>query len=85
MNKSYTSIFSILIGLCLLLNGFQTGFALPSDTIDPKAIMDAVDQQPDGDRSVSRLMMKIQDKDGRERVRVVSSKSIKFKEFLEMH
>ena len=80
MKKSYIYIISFFTGLCLLLNGFQTGFALPSDTIDPQAIMDAVDQQPDGDRSVSRLMMKIQDKDGRERVRVVSSKSIKFKE-----
>ena len=80
MTKTIIQILPVLMGFCLLLNGVQTVHALPSDVNDPKAIMDAVDQQPDGDRSVSRLMMTIRDKDGRERVRVVSSKSIKFKE-----
>ena len=65
--------------MSFILGGIPFTFALPSDSNDPKAIMDAVDQQPDGDRLVSNLTMKIQDKDGRERVRVVSSKSIKFK------
>ena len=77
MKRPY--LYSFLIGSCLsfVLGGIPFTFALPSDSSDPKAIMDAVDQQPDGDRLVSNLTMKIQDKDGRERVRVVSSKSIK--------
>lgn len=62
------------------LLGFSSVWSVPTDSTDAKAIMDAVENQPDGDRSTSRLTMTIQDKDGRKRVRVVSSKSIKFKE-----
>jgi len=54
--------------------------ALDPNTTDPKAIMDAVEARDEGDRSKSRLSMRIIDKDGRERVRAVQSRAMRFGE-----
>lgn len=50
------------------------------DPTDPRSIMSAVEDRVDGDKSKSRLVMKIIDKDGRERERVVQSRSLDFEE-----
>ena len=47
---------------------------------DPRSIMDAVSNRADGDKSKSRLVMTIIDKDGRKRERIVQSYSLDFKE-----
>ena len=50
------------------------------DPKDPKSIMKEVEARVDGDKSKSRLEMKIIDKDGRTRTRVVQSRSLDFPE-----
>ena len=50
------------------------------DPQNPDSIMQEVESRVDGDRSKSRLVMKIIDKDGRTRERVVQSRSLEFKE-----
>jgi outer membrane lipoprotein-sorting protein len=50
------------------------------DPKDPNSIMKEVESRITGDRSKSRMMMKIIDKDGRTRTRVVQSRSLDFKE-----
>ena len=54
--------------------------ALDPNTTDAKAIMDAVEARDEGDRSKSRLSMRIIDKDGRERTRAVQSRGMRFGE-----
>lgn len=57
-----------------------SAWALDPNTSDPKVIMDAVENRASGDRIKSRLVIKIIDKDGRSRERVVQSRSIDFKD-----
>lgn len=51
-----------------------------AEPTDARAIMDKVEARVDGDQSKSRLVMKIIDKDGRTRERVVQSRSLDFPE-----
>ncbi len=67
----------------LLLSSLAILFAFPAsaispDSTDPKAIMQAVQDRPDGDRQTSRVLMVVKDSAGRERKRVVQSRSMKF-------
>ncbi|MFT5431181.1 MAG: outer membrane lipoprotein-sorting protein [Myxococcota bacterium] len=52
--------------------------AVTPDETDPNKIMAAVDARPDGDKSTARLVMVVKDSAGRERKRVVQSRSIEF-------
>jgi len=54
--------------------------AISPDSQDAAAIMKAVQDRPDGDRQTSRVLMLVKDAAGRERKRVVQSRTIKFPE-----
>jgi outer membrane lipoprotein-sorting protein len=54
--------------------------AIAPDSTDPKAIMQAVEDRPTGDKSKGRLVMTIIDKSGRKRQRVVASRAMDFAE-----
>ena len=54
--------------------------AIAPDSTDPKAIMQAVEDRPTGDKSKGRLVMTIIDKSGRKRQRVVASRTLEFTE-----
>lgn len=51
---------------------------VPPGTTDAKAIMQAVDQRPTGDRAIRRMKMTIKDASGSKRVREVLSRSMDF-------
>ena len=51
-----------------------------AEPTDARVIMDKVEGRADGDRSKSRLVMKIIDKDGRTRERIVQSRALDFPE-----
>lgn len=68
---------AILSGLCLFT--FSSAHA-EYDPKDPKSIMKEVEARINGDKSKSRLVMKIIDKDGRTRERIVQSRSLDFGE-----
>ncbi len=53
--------------------------AVSPDETDARAIMQAVEDREDGDKTVSRMTMVLKDKDGRERKRSVQSRSMDFK------
>lgn len=55
-------------------------WAIDPNATDPKAIMKAAEERAEGDKSKSRLVMQIIDKDGRKRERVVQSRSMDFAE-----
>lgn len=57
-----------------------TAWAVTPDETDPAKIMDAVDKREDGDKSTSRMVMVVKDSAGRERKRVVQSRSMDFSE-----
>ena len=71
--------FKLLLTLltCFLAN--SVAFA-DFDPKDPESIMKEVEARASGDKSKSRLVMKIIDKDGRTRERVVQSRAMEFKE-----
>ncbi len=50
--------------------------ALPADTSDPMAIMQAVDARPDGDKMVARMRMTITDGKGRKRERIMQNRAL---------
>lgn len=56
----------------------ERAWAIDPNTTDAKAIMDAVEARAEGDKVKSRLVMKIVDRDGRERERVVQSRGLEF-------
>lgn len=56
----------------------STAWALPPTTTDPRQIMNAVDARDTGDKAVSKMTMVIKDPSGRERSRVVQSRSLDF-------
>ena len=68
---------SLSAPLALSLNT-ERAWALDPNTTDAKAIMDAVEARAEGDKVKSRLVMKIVDRDGRERERVVQSRGLEF-------
>ena len=55
-----------------------SALALGPDATDARKIMEAVDQRPEGDQVVSRMVMKVRDGAGRERSRVVRSRALDF-------
>jgi outer membrane lipoprotein-sorting protein len=55
-----------------------TAGAVSPDESDPAAIMAAVENRDSGDKQVARLQITIRDKAGRERTRVVQSRSLDF-------
>lgn len=71
--ESCLSLFSLC--LCAL---FISNASAELNPQDPRSIMDAVRDRPNGDQSKSRLVMTIIDKDGRKRERVVQSMSLDF-------
>lgn len=67
-----------VLGAGLLLGG--PAQAIPPDTTDARAIMDAVEKRDTGDKVKARLVMTITDKAGRQRQRVLQSRALEFKE-----
>jgi outer membrane lipoprotein-sorting protein len=63
----------------LLCFGFGRSLALSPTTTDPRAVMEAVDKRPKGDKVTARLQMVIQDPTGSKRVRLVRTRSLDFK------
>ncbi len=60
----------------IVLSAPAVALALPPDTSDPVAIMNAVDARPDGDKLQARMQMTITDGAGRERKRVMQSRGL---------
>ena len=67
-----------LLSSALLSLPSLTAWAIDPSSSDPKAIMKAVEDRAEGDKSKSRLVMQIIDKDGRKRERVVQSRAMDF-------
>ena len=80
MHKNLIEICALLLTFTFIEVSAQEANALDPNTIEPVAVMNAVDLRDDGDRSKSRLTIKIIDKDGRTRERQVASRRLKFKE-----
>jgi outer membrane lipoprotein-sorting protein len=68
---------TVLALLCLLLAAPAASAISPGET-DPRKIMDALESQPDLDRVTSRMALKVMDGAGRERTRVIQSRSMLF-------
>ena len=60
------------------LTFLTTAIAADFDPKDPRSIMNEVEARVNGDKSKNRLVMKIIDKDGRTRERVVQSRGLDF-------
>lgn len=74
-------IHHLVLGFCLLvLLSSMNAWAIDPNSTDPKAIMMAVEDRAEGDKSKSRLVMQITDKDGRKRERIVQSCAMDFEE-----
>ena len=73
------SSLKLVVALLSLTLGSSVAFA-DFDPKDPESIMKEVESRASGDKSKSRLVMKIIDKDGRTRERVVQSRAMEFKE-----
>ena len=71
--------FKLLLTILTCLLGSSVAFA-DFDPKDPESIMKEVESRVSGDKSKSRLVMKIIDKDGRTRERVVQSRALEFKD-----
>jgi outer membrane lipoprotein-sorting protein len=80
MYKNLIEISALFIAFVFIDISPQEAHALDPNTTEPVAVMNAVDLRDDGDRSKSRLTIKIIDKDGRTRERQVASRRLKFKE-----
>jgi len=74
--RRHPKLFSLSLS-CFLL-GAGSAWAIDPGETDPVAIMKAVDTQAEGDRVKSRLAIKVSDSAGRERTRVVQSRTMKF-------
>jgi outer membrane lipoprotein-sorting protein len=72
--------FKLALSATLLSSPLVNAWAISPDSSDPEAIMSAVEERAEGDKSKSRLMMIIIDRDGRKRERVVQSRAMDFKE-----
>jgi len=69
-----------LLSSALLSLPSLNAWAIDPNSSDPKAIMKAVEDRAEGDKSKSRLVMQIIDRDGRKRERVVQSRAMDFAE-----
>ena len=79
LNSFIVSTLSLL-SIFIITSHPQLAWSLDPNTQDARAIMDAVENRADGDKSSSRLIMKIIDKDGRSRERIVQSRAMNFAE-----
>lgn len=61
--------------LCVMCTAFGAA-ALPPETSDARAIADAVEARPTGDRQVARMTMTLTDASGRQRVRVLQTRAL---------
>lgn len=69
------------LALALLLAASAApALAVTPDSTDPRAIMQAVEDRPTGDKSVGRMQMVIIDQGGSQRVRTVQTRTMKFPE-----
>ena len=70
---------SLSLTAALVMLAAGPALAIDANETDAKKIMLAVNAQPDGDKVVARMKMAVRDSQGREKARVVQSKSIDFK------
>lgn len=68
----------VAAGVLLLTGGPALAGAVSASETDPSVIMHAVEARETGDKQVSRLEITIQDSSGRERTRVLQSRSMAF-------
>ncbi len=69
------------LALALLLAASAApSLAITPDSTDPRAIMQAVEDRPTGDKSVGRMQMVIIDQGGSQRVRTVQTRTMNFPE-----
>ena len=73
------SLPALLVGGIATLLVTSSAWAIAPGETDPRKIMQAVDDRPDGDKMISRMSMVVRDAAGRERKRVVQSRAIDFK------
>jgi outer membrane lipoprotein-sorting protein len=64
----------------LLATSASSALAITPDATDPRAIMQAVEDRPTGDKSVGRMQMVIIDQGGSQRVRAVQTRTMDFPE-----
>jgi len=64
-----------IVGLCVMCTAFGAA-ALPPETNDARAIADAVEARPTGNRQVARMTMTLTDASGRQRVRVLQTRAL---------
>jgi outer membrane lipoprotein-sorting protein len=69
-----------LSALWLVLLATAPAQAISADATDPRAIMQAVEDRPTGDKSVGRMQMTIIDQGGSQRVRTVQTRTMDFPE-----
>ncbi|MEZ4264914.1 MAG: outer membrane lipoprotein-sorting protein [Myxococcota bacterium] len=69
-----------LLAFVLLAASAPAALAISADSTDPRAIMQAVEDRPTGDKSVGRMQMVIIDQGGSQRVRTVQTRMMEFPE-----
>jgi outer membrane lipoprotein-sorting protein len=76
----FSHVYTLLLAAIMLVVFVPSAWGLSPDTTDPKAIMDAVDNQPKSNKSTARMEMTIADASGASRVRAVQTRSMVFPE-----